>query len=158
MVIKVNEKNIARIPTKLTYVVTFVLKTDRTKFCDLSLKGRGEWSYRYTKRRLYNIFKNQLPMSIRKGNIGMIFPLFHLKKVLFLPYFLFKWNKEIKIWYIHLVRVLDVPFGRLDFSTPSHPLTAPKKWFLAGFCIFWVCSSHNSPPYRVIKLKLIMYV
>ena len=35
--------------------------------------------------KLYNIFKNQLPKSMRWGDMG-IYPLLDLKKVLFLPY------------------------------------------------------------------------
>ena len=48
--------------------------------------------------------------------------------MLFLPYLPSKLSWVVEIKYVHLVGVLDVPFGGLDFSASFQPLLAQKKW------------------------------
>ena len=45
------------------------------------------------------------------------FPLSDLERIPFLPYLFSKLNSGIKIWYVHLVKILDVPFEGSSFST-----------------------------------------
>ena len=100
--------------------------------------------------KLYDISKNQPPMSIRRRDMKISL-LFNFKKVLFLPYLLLpKLSWKVEIRYVHLVGTLDEPFGDLDFSAPFHPFTASKKWFVGriflfpSFLEFFACI--NSPP------------
>ena len=64
--------------------------------------------------------KNQLPRSIRKGDMR-VFRLFHLEKELFLA-------TELKFGYADVVKVidLDVPLGGLEFSATLRPLAGFK--------------------------------
>ena len=66
-----------------------------------------------------------------------IYPLFDLEKVLLLTYLRSKLGQEVEIWYVHLVGVLDVLFGGVDFSAPFHPLIASKKWVFAQVFLFF---------------------
>ena len=45
--------------------------------------------------------------------------------------------RETEIRYVHLVGVLNVSLGGLDFSAPYHPLTTPKKWFFGWVFLFF---------------------
>ena len=143
-----------------------------SKFSCAPIWGRGCWGVKNAKifpffsrlienQNLYNISKNQPPKSIRRAD-EEISSRFDLKKVLFLPYLPSKLDYEVEIWYIHLLGALDAPFGGLDFSAKFPPLAAPKKrFFWSGFfisIIFWVFSSHNSPPNCASKLKFVIYI
>ena len=48
-----------------------------------------------------------------------IFPLFDLKKELFHPYLSTKWGEEVEIWYVYLVGVQAVRFGRIRLFSPK---------------------------------------
>ena len=65
-----------------------------------------------------------------------VFPLFDLEKVLF-PYLPSKLRQEVEIWYVHLIRVLDLYLGGPNLSAPFHPLTVSKKWFFGRFFSFF---------------------
>ena len=94
--------------------------------------------------KLYNIFKNQFSKSITRSDMGF-FPLFELKKVLFLSYLPSILSKEAEIRYVHLVGALEVPFGGLNFSVPYHPLTAPKKLFFGRVFSFFDSIPRTTP-------------
>ena len=64
--------------------------------------------------------------------------LYDLETGMFLPYLPSELGYEVEIWCVHLVEALDVLFWGLDFSTPFHPIIAPKKWFLSVFLIFLI--------------------
>ena len=77
---------------------------------------------------------------------------FHPRKTLFwghFPWFSIwchryrspKLTQELVLWYVGQVRVLDVPFGGFDLSTPLHPLPPPKNAILGSFStVFYMVS------------------
>ena len=64
-----------------------------------------------------------------------IFFFFDLEKMLFLSYLTFTSRKEAELWYVTLVRAVNVPFGGFYFSNPLLPFTARKY----GFWLIFLC-------------------
>ena len=55
-----------------------------------------------------------------------VFSHFDLEKELLLSYHFIKLSSDVEVWYVNLVKAIDVPFEGCDFSASSHPLTALK--------------------------------
>ena len=53
------------------------------------------------------------------------------------------------MWYVHLIRILDVPWGGgrggLNFTDQFHPLTVLKNWFFGRFFSFFEFVPHITP-------------
>ena len=89
--------------------------------------------------KLYNISKNQPTLNQWRGELWGGVSLFDLEKVLFLSYLPSKLSYELKIWYVHLVGVVDVHFEGLDFSRPISPhLSLKEVVFWSVFLIFLI--------------------
>ena len=59
--------------------------------------------------------------------------LFDLEKRLFLSYLPTKLSWEVEIWYVHLIGILHLRFGGLDFQVSLHSFKAPKCSLLVSF-------------------------
>ena len=67
---------------------------------------------------------------------------------------------ELRSWNLVCTfsEVLDVPFGMPTFSPISTPHSPKEVVFWSGSLIFWVFSSHNSPPNWAKTLQLGVYI
>ena len=75
--------------------------------------------------KLYKLYINQPPKSIRERDMG-VSPFFDLKKVLFLCYLPSKLGWKFEIRYVHLVGALGAFWGSRLFSPTLTPLS-PKE-------------------------------